>query len=138
MLLLTDVSILFFIHTKRVIFGTTRGNGWQGHIALDEISLSYQKCLAIPKLQPRSCGQKGRGLSDITKIVGGQNAYSGEWPWQVALMDEKGIFCGGSLVSNHYVITAAHCVEHVYWSGLKVISMSQKYLQSVSCDNTTV
>lgn len=74
-----------------------------------------------PTLQSRSCGQKGRGLSDKAKIVGGQNAFPGEWPWQVALMDKKGIFCGGSLVSNQYVITAAHCLKTSHWSRIKVV-----------------
>ncbi|XP_046846328.1 trypsin-like [Xenia sp. Carnegie-2017] len=86
--------------------------------------IQIQACMSgpttTPTLQSRSCGQKGRGLSDKAKIVGGQNAFPGEWPWQVTLMDEKGIFCGGSLVSNQYVITAAHCLKTSNWSRIKV------------------
>lgn len=34
-----------------------------------------------------------------------------EFPWQ-ALMFFRGRFrCGGSLINNRYVVTAAHCVE---------------------------
>uniref|UniRef100_A0A673Z0U7 Chymotrypsin-like n=1 Tax=Salmo trutta TaxID=8032 RepID=A0A673Z0U7_SALTR len=45
------------------------------------------------------------------KIVNGQNAVSGSWPWQVSLQDTSGFhFCGGSLISQNWVVTAAHCL----------------------------
>src|SRR6187549_3781395 len=48
------------------------------------------------------------------EIVGGSTAPDGKWPWQVALLD-SGIarnsgaqFCGGTLVDELFVVTAAH------------------------------
>ena len=47
-------------------------------------------------------------------IMGGQPvADDGAWPWQVRLFDShdpQSGFCGGSLISNQWVLTAAHCV----------------------------
>lgn len=44
-------------------------------------------------------------------IVGGHDATE-EYSWMTALLDESGKqFCGGSLISADYVLTAAHCVE---------------------------
>lgn len=48
-------------------------------------------------------------------IVGGQPAQSGAWPWQVrlAITTQEGTFlCGGSLVSDQWVLTAAHCIDN--------------------------
>uniref|UniRef100_A0A8C2WSV1 Peptidase S1 domain-containing protein n=1 Tax=Cyclopterus lumpus TaxID=8103 RepID=A0A8C2WSV1_CYCLU len=52
------------------------------------------------------CGQAPKN----TRIVGGQNASSGSWPWLVSLNNGDGPFCGGSLIHNQWVLTAAHCV----------------------------
>ncbi|CAO1389570.1 unnamed protein product [Diamesa serratosioi] len=49
------------------------------------------------------------------RIVGGKASAFGEFPWQVLVRESTwlGLFtknkCGGVLVSNNYVITAAHC-----------------------------
>ncbi|KAF5903230.1 serine protease 27-like, partial [Clarias magur] len=50
------------------------------------------------------------GVANLnTRIVGGQNAVSGSWPWQVSLQAYGSHFCGGSLINNGWVLSAAHC-----------------------------
>ncbi|PWA33613.1 hypothetical protein CCH79_00007574 [Gambusia affinis] len=71
----------------------------------------------IPKATHRSQGQSGCGVpaikpqvSGYNKIVNGETAVSGSWPWQVSLQDSSGFhFCGGSLINQYWVVTAAHC-----------------------------
>lgn len=51
------------------------------------------------------------------RVVGGSPASIGDAPWQVALIDRSagsdwyGQFCGGSILSATWVITAAHCLD---------------------------
>ncbi|XP_042348809.1 coagulation factor IXa [Plectropomus leopardus] len=46
------------------------------------------------------------------RIVGGKVVIPGEIPWQVALIARPTgqLFCGGSILSERWVITAAHCL----------------------------
>ncbi|XP_069468876.1 coagulation factor IX [Ambystoma mexicanum] len=45
-----------------------------------------------------------------TRIVGGTDSLSGEIPWQVHLININGVgFCGGSIISEKWIVTAAHC-----------------------------
>ncbi|XP_072547016.1 transmembrane protease serine 13a [Salminus brasiliensis] len=50
------------------------------------------------------------GKQQITsRIIGGSVAQLGRWPWQVSLHFNGAHICGGSLISQDFVVTAAHC-----------------------------
>lgn len=59
-----------------------------------------QFCNFIMFLDARSTG----------RIVGGQTAQEGQFPYQVSLRANGNHFCGGSIVNEYWIVTAAHCL----------------------------
>ncbi|CAF1050046.1 unnamed protein product [Adineta ricciae] len=53
------------------------------------------------------------------RIVGGENAQPYSWPWVVSIRSQLNThFCGGSLLNEEWVLTAAHCITNA--TGIKV------------------
>ncbi|XP_019215462.1 chymotrypsin B, partial [Oreochromis niloticus] len=68
--------------------------------------VSAARCGA-PAIPPRVTG--------YARIVHGEEAVPHSWPWQVSLQQTNGFhFCGGSLISEQWVVTAAHCNVRTY------------------------
>uniref|UniRef100_A0A8C3QMC8 Transmembrane serine protease 15 n=1 Tax=Cyanoderma ruficeps TaxID=181631 RepID=A0A8C3QMC8_9PASS len=57
----------------------------------------------------QSCG-KHLATQNNGRIVGGSDARRGAWPWIVSLHFNLQPVCGASLVSDEWLVTAAHCV----------------------------
>ncbi|XP_014876778.1 serine protease 33-like [Poecilia latipinna] len=43
------------------------------------------------------------------RIVGGVDASNGAWPWQIDIQKSNEHVCGGSLITQDWVLSAAHC-----------------------------
>ncbi|XP_066028805.1 chymotrypsin-like protease CTRL-1 [Pocillopora verrucosa] len=55
----------------------------------------------------QGCGQKPFSA----RVVNGENAAPHAWPWQISLRVNGRHICGGSLIEDDWVVTAAHCVD---------------------------
>ncbi|XP_038619861.1 serine protease 33-like [Tachyglossus aculeatus] len=78
------------------------------------------------------CGQS----PNSNRIVGGEDAKDGEWPWQVSLFLDDSHYCGGSLLTNSWVLTASHCVFKIEPSRFSVV-LGTNTLDPISSDGVT-
>ena len=68
-----------------------------------------------------------QSVSKVSKILNGTETSISKWPWVVALVRPgfsifDGQFCGGTLISDRWVLTAAHCVINKNTTTVKVLA----------------
>jgi secreted trypsin-like serine protease len=75
----------------------------------------------------------------VLKIMGGQLASPSEWPFIVSIFVPPAIYkdtwCGGSLIHDRWVVTAAHCLVRIgEGADAQVFKSSEIYLRTSSSD----
>lgn len=92
-------------------YGTTQRNGFYlindlsagEHIVRQEMPFGY-----------RAANSEVESNTDVEiKIIGGDTVNPGEYPFMVSVGFDGGFghshFCGGSIISERFIVTAAHC-----------------------------
>lgn len=81
----------------------------ENNILLFFCKIGYNILMCFCFIQSSVCGTK----PNSNRVVGGQFAQKFEFPWLVALVetDTRQPFCGGSIINNRFILTAAHCIQ---------------------------
>ncbi|XP_032076999.1 ovochymase-1 [Thamnophis elegans] len=92
---------------------------WQRLSSHEQLSENFalSKSLDFERMERgRKCGFRFMDLEDdlelgsFSRIIGGRMSMPGGQPWQVSVKRGRSHFCGGSLIGDDVVATAAHCV----------------------------
>ncbi|XP_011302030.1 trypsin-1-like [Fopius arisanus] len=71
---------------------------------------------------PEDCPACQCGLSaPPNRIVGGAEAQMAKYPWVVYLTYNNKFYCAASIISDRYVLTAAHCVDRFNKNQMRVV-----------------
>ncbi|XP_045535438.1 polyserase-2 [Papilio machaon] len=62
------------------------------------------------------CGER----NEASRILGGEETNVNEFPWVARLTYFNKFYCGGMVINDRYVLTAAHCVKGLMWFMIKV------------------
>jgi secreted trypsin-like serine protease len=78
-------------------------------ILLPISTFTHKQSYSCSKNAP--CGCSGRVT--VTKIVDGERVNKRSWGWMVSLRHYSNHthFCGGSIITNAWILTAAHCLS---------------------------
>ncbi|XP_032491111.1 serine protease 55 [Phocoena sinus] len=86
----------------------TKKQSWRDRVIAEDHS-TYKRQMGIFWAE---CGERPvfeRG-AQYSRIIGGMEAEVGEFPWQVSIQARNEHFCGGAIISEWWIVSAAHCL----------------------------
>ncbi|XP_037385813.1 transmembrane protease serine 11B-like protein [Talpa occidentalis] len=102
-------------NTKRKIESILRSmlTNQSGYLKTDPNSLILMEMSKADAEQiiNNRCGRRARMSATHDRVKGGSTAQEGEWPWQASVRRNGRHYCGASLISDRYLVTAAHCFK---------------------------
>jgi secreted trypsin-like serine protease len=102
------------------------------YISLEHFfDLNLKSVWESPRLQPllkriekKFNDNSSQSSNQNTRILNGTKARFGDFPFHVLLEVDLQYYCGGSLIKNSWVLTAAHCIHGLHravtYSGVDV------------------
>lgn len=92
-----------------------------------DILISWPKVCGSPDVTP---------TTSVTRVVNGVEAKPHSWPWQVSMQACPSMFrpfqhvCGGSLIHEQWVLTAAHCFTQFSAPGVWQMCLGKHHMNS--------
>nr|CAD7434112.1 unnamed protein product [Timema monikensis] len=103
----------------------------QGAVLKTSLKNGLKNNFWLPVLNPRSPGEIK------PRITNGVPAKLGQFPWQVAIMIDSSALCGGSLISDQWILTAAHCLKNLVYYDYETSVMTSTKIVHPGYNGTT-
>ncbi|KID95677.1 trypsin-like protease, partial [Metarhizium majus ARSEF 297] len=101
------------LRTIPSIYSARAASGVDAKVASAKIHPDYTN--VATKLTITLCAASVSAASSNKRIIGGEDAKDGEFPFIVSIISNRHHpFCGGSLLDSTTVLTAAHCTTGAY------------------------
>lgn len=66
---------------------------------------------AAPWSSPTVCGRQ-KALVRVKRIVNGNEAHHGQFPWVASIRVGEKHLCGGTVIGDDWILTAANCMQN--------------------------
>jgi len=113
---------LFETEVKKQLVTRKVGKVYDSQDDEDDVGSS----VVFPKCSPGSCLGGGEEIvcgepARNGRIVNGTSTTAGAYPWTVGIQFVDKLYCGGSLITKDFVMTAAHCLKGISTSRVRLI-----------------
>ncbi|XP_062131608.1 trypsin-1 [Drosophila sulfurigaster albostrigata] len=107
---------------KQQILSNVLGGSTSSSSSASSPSLANEPALSsdAKAFRVNRCASCTCGVPNANRIVGGTQVRSNKYPWIAQMIRGSFLFCGGTLINDRYVLTAAHCVHEMDMTGVSV------------------
>jgi hypothetical protein len=96
---------------KMETFGKIQSASHNGNLVCGPPKREPKKARSRRSTEEITCGESAFDPQVQSLVKGGADFKAGSWPWMAALFNNLQYICGGSIISERVILTAAHCIQ---------------------------
>ena len=103
------------------MFGHYLSNAFVAQLALTAAASATDETRSFLRRRGQHHMVQREAIASRNRIIGGDEAVEGRYPYAVSIQDDISHYCGGSLIAPDIVLSAAHCNTGDATDGVKVV-----------------